>query len=146
MRRLHLLEIEDQPWCPAFIRDAATDFLQFTIELFNPYGTILPRLKEALRRAGAEEIIDLCSGGGGPWLSLGRELEREGLRIRLTDKFPNLPAFKRLEGASEGIGYCSQPVDATDVPAELEGFRIAGGARGMNVLRHPAEARANAVL
>jgi hypothetical protein len=36
VRRWHLIEIEDQPWCPAAVRDAATDYLQFIIDRTRP--------------------------------------------------------------------------------------------------------------
>ena len=52
MRRLHLLEIEDQPWCPAVLRDAATDFLQFMIVATDTYLPAVPLLRSALERAG----------------------------------------------------------------------------------------------
>ena len=48
MRRLHLLEIEDQPWCPAVLRDAATDYLEFMIRLGNAYAPVAPLLRERM--------------------------------------------------------------------------------------------------
>src|SRR6266542_1556527 len=65
MRRMHLIEIHEQPWCPASLRDALTDYLQFAIESGNPYGGIVERLKQSVLRARATRIVDLCSGGGG---------------------------------------------------------------------------------
>ena len=42
----------------------------------------------------------------------------------LTDRFPNLPAFRRAATASEGrIRYLEQPIDARAVPRELTGAR-----------------------
>ncbi|MEO8601362.1 MAG: hypothetical protein ABI629_02185 [bacterium] len=70
MRRLHLIELEDQPWCPAVIRNAATDYLRFMLNLGNNYGPAVPVLARAwpLQRTAATCIVDLCSGGGGPWV------------------------------------------------------------------------------
>ena len=31
MKRLHLIEIHDQDWCPRTVRDGETDYLQFVI-------------------------------------------------------------------------------------------------------------------
>jgi hypothetical protein len=70
MRRLHLLEIEDQPWCPAVLHDAATDFLQFMIVRTDTCAPAVPLLRSALERAGTRQVVDLCSGGGGPWPEL----------------------------------------------------------------------------
>ncbi|HEX7241196.1 MAG TPA: hypothetical protein VF263_13060 [Longimicrobiaceae bacterium] len=126
MRRLHLLEIEDQPWCPAPIRDAGTDFLQFALRLGNNYGPVVPRLREALRRTGARRVVDLCSGGGGPWPRLVRDLDREEPRVEvvLTDRYPNLEALRRVRDESGGrLGFHPEPVDALRIPPELDGFR-----------------------
>lgn len=125
--RLQLVEIEDQPWCPAVIRDAMTDFLRFLMETFAPYRGAAAVLARALRTLGDAQIVDLCSGGGGPWLDLVRRIPAEGgpaLHVRLTDWFPNKTAFARLQAASEAaIAGDLDPVSAKDVPARLLGFR-----------------------
>lgn len=126
MRRAHLLEIEDQPWCPAPIRDAGTDFLQFALRLGNNYGPVVPRLRAALRRTGARRVVDLCSGGGGPWPGLVRELDRDGpeVEVLLTDLYPNVEALRRVSEESGGrLGFHPAPVSALDIPAGLDGFR-----------------------
>ncbi len=126
MRRIHLIEIHEQPWCPASLRDALTDYLQFAIESGNPYGAIVERLKQSLLRARATQIIDLCSGGGGPWRRLHREFASANFPIQvcLTDKFPNLAAFRLAQIESDGkLAFCTEPVNADGVPRELKGFR-----------------------
>ena len=126
MPRFHLLEIEDQPWCPAPIRDAATDFLQFALHLGNNYAPIAPCLRQALERAGADRIVDLGSGGGGPWLRMLRELDKTGppVEVCLTDRYPNLQALERVRRASgDRLDYVRDPVDAAQMPAHLRGFR-----------------------
>lgn len=123
MRRVHLIEIEDQPWCPAPVRDAMTDYLQLVLSKLHPYAVIAPRLRAALQRTGARRVIDLCSGGGGPWSRLAAELP-EGVTVCLTDLFPNLPALERQRAvAGDVLEYERRAVDATAVPAELTGFR-----------------------
>jgi hypothetical protein len=42
MPRIHLFEIEDQPWCPAVMRDAGTDFLQFALKAGKNYAPWRP--------------------------------------------------------------------------------------------------------
>ncbi len=126
MRRLHLIEIEDQRWCPKVIRDAATDYLRYIENLTNPYQPAVPLLRRALERAGTNRVIDLGSGGGGSWLRLSRTLEEAGCTVEvcLTDKYPNTEAFERARSLSGGrISFHPHPVDATQVPGELEGFR-----------------------
>jgi hypothetical protein len=127
MRRFHLIEIADQPWCPAAVRDALTGYLQFVLHLTQPYHPLLPRLRQALVQTGASQIVDLCSGAGGPWLQFSTELagaEGTRLAICLTDRYPNLPAFRRLQAVSAGrITFRPEPLDARAVPQDLVGFR-----------------------
>jgi len=126
MRRMHLIEIHEQPWCPASLRNAVTDYLEFAIERGNPYGAIVERLKQSVLRARATRIVDLCSGGGGPWRRLHREFATANFPIEvcLTDKYPNLAAFGLAQAESGGKLSCySMPVNANSVPPELKGFR-----------------------
>lgn len=151
MRRLHLAEIEDQPWCPRPVRDAATDYLEFMIRLGNAYAPVAPLLREALRRTGARRIVDLCSGGGGPWPRLLPELEREGgpVEVVLTDLYPNLEALGRVRDAAGGrLSFREESVDATRIPPGLDGFRTLFTAfhhfppeRALAVLRDAVRAR-----
>jgi len=126
MPRLHLFEIEDQSWCPRVLRDALTDYLRFVMDRFTPYAPAAPLLARALDRSGASHVVDLCSGGGGPWADLLRRLHAQGrtaLRVQLTDYYPNRAAFTRLRDLSGGaIAGVVEPVDATDVPPHLPGF------------------------
>ncbi len=125
--RMQLAELEDQSWCPAVIRDAMTDFLRFLMETFAPYRHAAAILTRALGTLGDSQIIDLCSGGGGPWLDLVsrvRGARTPALRIRLTDRYPNLAAFARLRALRPGvIEGDPEPVDPAAVPARLAGFR-----------------------
>ena len=72
MNRIQFIEIQDQSWCPKAIRDALTETLQFTLNMGNQYAPAVQRLRTALERAGTKEVVDLCSGAGGPWLRLLR--------------------------------------------------------------------------
>jgi hypothetical protein len=126
MRRIQFVEIEDQPWCPAVLRDAATDFLQFMIVATDTYLPAVPLLQSALERAGTRQVVDLCSGGGGPWSGLVARLDtaEAPVDVRLTDRYPNLEAFERANERTGGrLAYHSEPVDATALPPELAGFR-----------------------
>ena len=116
------MEIHDQPWCPASLRDALTDNLQFYLDLGNHYGVVAPLLSAALARTGARRVVDLCSGGGGPWRRLHQTLDGAG--VVLTDKYPNRAALERVTAGTDGrIGFSLESVDAQRVPQEFEGFR-----------------------
>ena len=127
MRRVNPSEIHEQAWFPAKLRDDVTDTLQFIFNSVRFYRPIASRLGAAIRASGAHRVIDLCSGGGGPWLWLRGELAKEkcaGLEITLTDRYPNLAAFRFAREASGGaIGFCAEPIDAQKIPASLCGFR-----------------------
>jgi hypothetical protein len=127
MRRRHLIELEDQAWFPAAIRDAATDYLRFMLNLGNNYGPAAPLLARTLRATGAHRIVDLCSGGGGPWQRMRGELAAQGETpdVVLTDKYPNAPAAALLAANGSGgrIAYHPESVDALNLPRQLSGVR-----------------------
>jgi hypothetical protein len=126
MRRIQFFEIHEQSWFPPFLRDFVTHALQSGLELLNAYAPIEPILRSALDSAESRNVIDLCSGGGGPWLDVSQRLNRGGqsLQIRLSDKYPNIRAFQNASAfAGDLFAYCSEPVDAMKVPRALTGFR-----------------------
>jgi hypothetical protein len=127
LRRMHLMEFHDQAWFPSSCRDAVTDTLESILGLENLYAPIVPRLRRALQKAKTHQIVDLCSGGGGPWtriLPVFEKQENFPVSVWLTDKYPNLVAFSYSSNASlNKIGFHSDPVDATHIPGELRGFR-----------------------
>lgn len=127
MRRVQLIELHEQPWFPSFLRDEITDTLQNGMNRFGAYAPVVPLLQTVLDATHSAAIIDMCSGGGGPWLDLSRRLQKSApasLQILLTDKYPNLAAFQSASAVSQNhIAYHPAPVDATKVPPELCGFR-----------------------
>jgi len=130
-KRLTIGEISDQPWCPRVIRDAVTDFLQYSTIRWGQYTHLLPTLCYFLQRTKSRRVIDLCSGGGGPWPSLYGTISRafgESFRIILTDRYPNLTAFRLARDLSGGIiDFREEPLAASDFPDELAGFRTLFG-------------------
>lgn len=127
MRRVQLIELHEQPWFPSSLRDEITDALQFGLNLFNAYAPIAPLLQNVLDSTRSRSIVDICSGGGGPWLDLSRKLlqgNAQAFHILLTDKYPNLRASPNVKTTSGNhIAFYPDPVDAMDVPRELNGFR-----------------------
>ena len=143
MKRFQLVEIGDQTWLPASARDALTDYLQFVINLGQPYAPIVPQLLRAIEQTNARQVIDLCAGGAGPWLSLQPAVHASGsINILLTDKFPNVQAFERAASVSHGaLKFVAEPIDATDVPDGMQGFRTL-----FSSFHHFPAAQARAVL
>jgi hypothetical protein len=152
MRRLHLIEIHEQPWCPPAVRNGATDCLAAIAAVLQQYRYTVPLLAEALRTSGSRRIIDLCSGGAGPWRSLapalGRRLdarrqngEREDsqpVQVLLTDLYPSWCS----DGDSPAhLIFVPFPVDATRVSPSLPGFRTL-----FTAFHHFAPGTAQAIL
>ena len=139
--RIHLFELEDQPWFPSVIRDFGTDYLQFMERLMATHRPVVPLLADALRVSGSTTVVDLCAGAGGPVVALHKDLSALGLQVRfiLTDKYPNYDAFREISTANPGIDVHNAPVDATAVPSQLTGFRTV-----FNAFHHfkPEDARA----
>jgi hypothetical protein len=126
VRRVHLFEFLDQPWYPETFRRIQTDYLQFVATRGTGQRNLIPLIRKAMEQAGTTEIVDLCSGGSGPWLNLQPQLAKAGMpvKVRLTDKYPHQEAVERWATASDGsIEYLAEPVDATKVPPHLKGFR-----------------------
>lgn len=151
MARLQLFEIGDQAWCPRAIRDGTTDYLRFVIEQSRPYAAIAPRLGAAIARTNTTRLVDLCSGGAGPWPDLLDDLavEDKSPTVTLTDLYPNVEAFGRTKRRASGrVDFRAEPVDATRVPADLPGFRTLFSAfhhfapeRALQVLRDAVDHR-----
>jgi len=145
MRRVQWFEIHDQPWFPTFLRDQVTDALQFILQLGNVYWPITARLQQAVEKLGARRVLDVCSGAGGPWLTLYKALDRQEsppVLITLSDKYPNASAFRGAQSLSNNkIQFHAAPVNVTDVPADLEGFRTV-----FNSFHHFAPGEARAIL
>jgi hypothetical protein len=143
MRRLQLFEIEDHPLCPRPVRDGGTDWLCSMANATRAFDGAAPKIRAAMEATGTTRVVDLCAGGGGPWLTLGEALARSGpLSVELTDLYPNLHALRHLEAQGEGrFRHRAQGVDATDVPVELEGVRTM-----FNCFHHFPPDRARAIL
>jgi len=151
MRRVQFIELHEQPWFPSSLRADVTDALQFGFNLLHAYEPIAPLLQSVIdstanrtnvgqssttqssitRSSTTQSIVDMCSGGGGPWLDLARQLrcrdagaDSPGLQVWLTDKYPNLEAFQSVSASSDHhITFYPEPVDAMKVPGALKGLR-----------------------
>lgn len=136
MRSTEMNEILDLPWFPALFRNLATDALQVLWQFSTLYDPIVPRLYSAIAAVSTSrpgDIVDLCSGGGGPWLHISQQLESTyGLPVNvcLTDKFPNYEAFthvhlqkKNSPCSRNRFTFIPDSIDAVHIPPELQGFR-----------------------
>jgi hypothetical protein len=120
---MSLFEIHDQRWCPSIVRNAFTHYLQTAIEFLDAYGPIRQRLFDAVAHSGASQIVDLCSGAGGPWCAWQRKHELPA-KVVLTDLHPNAEAVERINSEErQDVTYWPWTVDATNVDVEPQCFR-----------------------
>jgi hypothetical protein len=126
MKRIHLFEFTDLACYPQQFRRMQTDYLQFVVTMGVGHEHLVPLFAKALKHARTTEIVDLCSGGSGPWVRLQAQCKAAGLdvSVKLTDKFPDPEALQKWDAATrQGIEYLAEPVDALDVPINLYGMR-----------------------
>lgn len=125
--RDYLFEFEDLAWFPNTIRESMTDYLRYLITKVDFYRPIVPLIIEGMTRSHANQVIDLCSGGGGAIEQIHNDLKQLSdakIKIILTDKFPNTSAYEFLKAKTKGaISFLDTSVDAADVPSTLKGFR-----------------------
>jgi hypothetical protein len=125
LRRLQLFEVLDQSWCPRAVRHGATDCLEAITSRADIYQPVQGEFFRAIDDCGAQRVVDLCSGGGGPWLSTGWRTalaQHAPLTVILTDKFPSDALPARL-GPDANVRCVDYSVDAARVPESLGGFR-----------------------
>lgn len=126
MSRIHLFEFTDLAWYPQTFRRMQTDYLQFAAGMGAGHQNLIPLFSRAMQHANTTQIVDLCSGSGGPWLRLQEHFRQAGLpvTVTLTDKYPDPAAVNRWAAISlQNVQYRPEPVDALDVPANLPGMR-----------------------
>ena len=127
MARMQLLEIEDQPWCPAWLRDAGTDWIAMALKYSGHTKQLAEVFREQLAKANTTEVVDLASGGGGPMPTLVDAVVASGadIHVTMTDLYPNISAFERVSARNpKRFSFRTDSVDATAVPANLPGMRL----------------------
>lgn len=86
--KVRLTEFEDKNWFPARLRMFMTDYIRATIEFWRPYHCVFPVVSSWLQRYQQKELVDLCSGSGGPLLAFLNWQSNPEFIALLTDKFP----------------------------------------------------------
>lgn len=127
MLKLPLVELNDQPWMPALFRDFITDHLRYLEKQAGMLAPVCPLIARSMRAIGQTQIVDLCSGAGGPLPDLIENLRRNfnfTPTVTLTDRYPNRKAFREIEERfGDRVNCLYEPTNAVDLPAELTGFR-----------------------
>jgi hypothetical protein len=113
--RLQLFELEDLEWVSACDSRPC-------VGLFRIFGSTLRSAQTCAALAaegmfgqtGTLNVVDLCSGRGELVLALYEALASEGINVAftLTDKFPNLRAFRYISLNIRSI-FTTSPVPST---------------------------------
>lgn len=128
MRRRQAIELHEQEWMPDVLRNVFRDALSGTQRIFGVYDRVAPRFVRWLDDAGADGVLDLCSGSGGPALTLAEQAERAGRRprLRLTDLYPDRERFEEIVRSMPPgeVSFDPRPFDATNsVPTDAYPLR-----------------------
>lgn len=126
MQRIHSFEFEDFHWFPNLLRTLMTRYLVAIHKMLGTGPTLSDLMEKVLKQAGSTQIVDLCSGGGGPMEEVMTILHNRGLtdlKMTMTDLYPNKAAAKRINAEDGQIRYKTDPVNAADVSGELNGLR-----------------------
>ncbi len=123
VRRRHLFEWNDSPWAPEPLRETIVEALSRTLRWGHILRGASGPFRAFLDATGATEVLELCSGAGGPASILAEELSRAGVsppRFILTDLHPHASAWARQKALlPAAIDFIAEPVDATRIPGEL---------------------------
>lgn len=126
MRWQKLVEIEDKDWFPQLFRDQITDVLRYLIIEMRIYDPIIPELLWTMQQSETKKVVDLCSGGTGPWeylIQTIRHPEKYFESITLTDKYPNKRRLHKLSQSHPLFNYRADSIDARSIDRQLTGVR-----------------------
>jgi hypothetical protein len=138
-RRWTCTEIHESSLCPPFLRSAVVETLEVGwTSVPTPSLALSHAVRHAVvtacREGGAELVLDMASGAGGPLpAALGslpppkhphqekekeKEKEKEGVHLILTDYFPQLELWQAKFSMIPNVSFCSDSVDATALDVE----------------------------
>lgn len=80
--RFQLVELNDQPWVPAAIRDTVVESLSRTLAWGHMLRGLVGPFEAFLQGTGASEVLDIGAGAGGPAAILVDEIRRRVGRPR----------------------------------------------------------------
>jgi hypothetical protein len=105
-----------------------TNYIASLHRIFGTPDILAKLLDKLISKTEAKNIVDLCSGGGGPMLQtipiLHKKYGRHDLEMVMTDLYPhNVLAKKINTDDNSKIQYDLDSVDALNVPSKYKGIR-----------------------
>lgn len=125
MKRIHLFEVEDLGWFPNWMRQSMTRCINVIHGFLKTDEKVSKIISDTLEKSPQNQIIDLCSGSGGPMIDVTQKLraQEKNVTLTMTDLYPNLDFAKAINAKDDGIHFETEPVDATKVGPERKGLR-----------------------
>ncbi len=126
MGRIQLFEFGDLERCPASLRRALRDAMVLGETRFHTFRDVVGPLIDALKRTQRDQVLDLCSGSGGPWHDLAPAVSDAGveLDVLLSERSGPPPGDLALPATPRvSLSFARQPIDARAVPSGLPGLR-----------------------
>ncbi len=145
-RRLHLIELHEQPWYPAFLRRIFQRGLGRALILTDTFESFYEPFRRFLARTDTRSILDMCSGSGDAitdaWRSLASNFDGETPTLFLSDLYPNVPSYERLQKQFPGlIDFYSESVNVMHPPPDAPRVRTL-----FNSLHHFRPEQVRAIL
>lgn len=139
MKRIHLFEIEDFSWFPGWLRACMTRLIVVMHRALGTSEALAELIARALKESNTSNIIDLCSGSGGPMIDVVRILRErpgfEGIKLTLTDLYPSKEAAELINNQEgSNVSYQTSPVDATKIDGETPGSAGLAGLAGLRTM------------
>ena len=114
-KRKHYFEFNDLEKLPLFLREGILETLAIAMEDHCYHEPLLEVLNE-LRPQFGNNVIDQCSGSGGPILSMLKKCPEDlGMNFFLSDLNPQIENFASIKESFPGfVDFLQDPVDATN--------------------------------
>ncbi|AFM14261.1 hypothetical protein [Turneriella parva] len=115
--RIDTFESHELSWVPDDLKVLFREILSWTQDIGGVYATALPIVRRWFEATGAEGILDLCSGAGGPGVTLLNAMRADNLKVKmkLTDLYPANEVYANLKLQYPGIlEFESASTDATN--------------------------------
>lgn len=115
--RIDTFESHELSWVPDDLKVLFREILSWTQDIGGVYAAALPIVRRWFQATGAEGILDLCSGAGGPGVTLLNAMRADNLKVKmkLTDLYPANEVYANLKLQYPGIlQFESASTDATN--------------------------------
>lgn len=146
MKRVHVLELEDQSWFPSWLRTCMTNLIVVFSRLIGVTPVLATLVGRVLREERLDSVVDLGSGAGGVMpdvlCAVREDAALADARLTMTDLYPNLDAIERFaDDGDPRTEYRAAPVDATDLAEAPPGLKTM-----VNCFHHMRPEQARAIL